>query len=117
MPDVSIPAHILSFAWPVALLCLLFGFAIFRYFRRNRVPMSPQHRALHHLKKLELQEGVDREALYQFSLYVQQYLDGRRDEVFEEIQQALLAYKYHTEAPQIDEVLIQKMRDYIGGLS
>jgi len=117
MPDADISIHALSLVWPIALLCLLCGLIIFRYYRRNSIPLTPQHKALHHLQNLQLQESADRETLYRFSVYVQQYLDGRKDEVFEEIQQALLTHKYHMQAPRIDAALIQKMRDYIGGLS
>jgi len=117
MPSVEIPIDSLPLLVTLILLLALIAVLLLRRYKKNRPKPTPQTEALHLLKQLDFQGEVDRELLYQFTLYTCTYLNDREDLEFERIQQALLPYKYHPDAPPVERALIQKIRSYIRGLS
>jgi hypothetical protein len=117
MPRVEILIDSLPLMATLVLLLVLPAAFLLRRYRKNRQKPTPQTEALHLLKQLDFQGEVDRELLYQFTLYTYTYLNKREDLEFEKIQQALLPYKYHPDAPPVERALIQNIRSYIMGLS
>jgi len=117
MPSIEIPIDSFPLIATLALLLALIAALLLRRYRKNRTKPTPQTEALHLLRQLDFQGEVDRELLYQFTLYTYTYLNDREDLEFERIQQALLPYKYHPDAPPVERVLIQKIRSYIRGCS
>ncbi len=123
MPSVEIDTGALPYLCISIALLILLIVTLWWYARhRKKRPSTPQSQALHRLKALDLQTALSQktrsqETLYQFSIDVHCYLDGRKDTLFDEIQEALLPYKYQADAPLPGTAMIQKIDDFIKGLT
>lgn len=123
MPSVEIDTGALPYLFISMALLILSIMTLWWYaHHRKKRPRTPQSQALHRLKALDLQTALSQkthsqETLYRFSIDVHCYLDGREDTLFDEIQEALLPYKYQADAPLPDTATIQKIDDFIKGLT
>ncbi len=117
MPSIEIPTGILPYILLATVMLLFLLFVLYHYYKKTKPHPTPQSAALHHLQQMDFTKISDASLLYQFSLDTQCYLDGREDQAFDEIQYALIPYKYHVDAPPLDMVLRQRIHDYIKGLT
>ncbi len=117
MPSMEIDTGLLPYLLLFAAIFLLSVIVLWYHKKQTQPEESVQSQALHRLKQLDFEGEVSPELLYRFSIDTQCYLDGRKDPLFEEIQAALLPYKYRTEVPEPDSALIQKICRYIKGLA
>jgi len=117
MPSAVIPVNLLPYLLILLLLLLLMGLWIFNRIKKRMPRPTPQTRALERLKQLDLEGEISREMLYRFTLNAKCYLDGKKNQEFEAIEQRLLPHKYQIHTPQPDLETLQKMRIFIRKLA
>ena len=120
MPDkgieISLIPYLLLFSI-ILLLILWIRYRWIKYHSKDKATLTEKEKAYHYLTSLTEATLTQKEGLYQFSIQMQMYLEGKKDPDYLRLEEKLTPYKYHATAQTIDPQLIQEIQDYIKGLT
>ncbi len=120
MPDKGIEISLLTYLIPFIVILLLMIWLLYRFIKythRNHTILTEREQALQYLKSMTTTTLMQKEELYQFSIQMQIYLEGKKDPNYLQLEEKLTPHKYHATSQNIDSQLIQEIQDYIKGLT
>jgi hypothetical protein len=98
------------------LLLVLLGMSLYLFInrRKRRKKPTPKEMALQRLKNINYHHT--KEVAYCFSSDAFLWIDKQNQETFEQIEKALVPYKYKKEIPPLEESLKVRIKRFIKGL-
>ena len=120
MPDKGIEISLLTYLIPFMVILLLMIWVLYRFIKythRNHTILTGREQALQCLRSMTTTSLMQKEGLYQFSIQMQIYLEGKEDPNYLQLEEKLTPHKYHATPQTIDPQLIQEIQDYIKGLT
>lgn len=98
----------------LSLALLAMGLYLFKNRRRRRKKPTTKEMALMRLKSINYEDT--KEVAYRFSTDGYLWLDERNQDAFEQIEKALIIYKYKKEIPPLEKNLKNRIKIFIKGL-
>jgi len=120
MPDKGIEISLIPYLLLFSIILLLIIWILYRWIKhanRNSTVLTKKETAHQYLISMTEATLNQKEGLYQFSIQMQMYLEGREDTTYLRLEEKLIPYKYHPTSQTIDPQLILEIQDYIKGLS
>ena len=120
MPDKVIEISLIPYLVLFSVILLLIIWVLFHwveYRSKYKAIFTEREKAYQYLTSLTEKTLTQKEGLYQFSIQMQVYLEGREDPDYLRLEEKLTPYKYHPTPQTIDPQLILEIQDYIKGLS
>lgn len=108
-----IPIDFMLYFVFISVAIVLFSILIYITIKKKDRVLTKEEVALEKLHNIDLSSFDTKQIAYDFTLYTKEFLGHKKDENFEKILVELESYKYIKETKQLDEKIINRIKEYI----